>query len=103
MDEGVAIAKAKGIDLANDPWIMNCKAVSQGGSHGSDVYAHVTSMLDDVRNHNYTEVDWITGSIVRVAKEVGVPAPVHETLYRLVKAIETGWEFNALFEQQGQE
>ena len=91
MMEGVAIAKAQGIELSSDPWSMNCKAVQQGGSHGGEEYAHVTSMLDDVRNKSYTEVDWITGSIVRAAKEVGVPAPFHETLYRLVKAIEKGW------------
>lgn len=91
MAEGVAIARAKGIELSSDPWAMNCKAVSQGGSHGSEEYAHITSMLDDVRNRSYTEVDWITGSIVRVAHEVGVPAPYHETMYRLVKGIEKGW------------
>ncbi len=91
MAEGVAIARAKGIELNSDPWEMNCRAVSQGGSHGSEEYAHVTSMLGDVRNKSYTEVDWITGSIVRVARELGVPAPYHETLYRLVKAIEKGW------------
>ncbi len=91
MDEGVAIAKAQGIELKSDPFAMNCKAVSQGGSHGGEEYAHVTSMLDDVRHQSFTEVDWITGSIVRAAKEVGVPAPYHETLYRLVKAIEKGW------------
>ena len=91
MAEGVAIARAQGIELSSDPWKMNCKAVSQGGSHGSEVYAHITSMLDDVRNRRYTEVDWITGSIVRAAHEAGVPAPYHETMYRLVKAIEQGW------------
>lgn len=91
MAEGVAIARARGIELSSDPWKMNCKAVSQGGSHGSEEYAHITSMLDDVRNRNYTEVDWITGSIVRAAREVGVPAPYHETLYRLVKGIEKSW------------
>jgi 2-dehydropantoate 2-reductase len=91
MSEGVAIAKAQGFELSSDPWKMNCKAVSQGGSHGGEEYAHVTSMLDDVRHKSYTEVDWITGSIVRAAKEVGVPAPYHETMYRLVKAIEKGW------------
>jgi len=91
MAEGVAIAAAHGIELSSDPWAMNCKAVSQGGSHGSDEYAHITSMLDDVRHKRYTEVDWITGSIVRAAREVSVPAPYHETLYRLVKGIEQGW------------
>ncbi len=91
MAEGVAIARAQGIELSSDPWEMNCKAVSQGGSHGSEEYAHVTSMLDDVRRKSYTEVDWITGSIVRAAHEAGVPAPIHETLYRLVKGTEKSW------------
>ena len=91
MAEGVAIARAQGIELSSDPWKMNCKAVSQGGSHGSEEYAHITSMLDDVRNKSYTEVDWITGSIVRAAHAAGVPAPYHETMYRLVKGIEKGW------------
>ncbi|MCZ6831767.1 MAG: 2-dehydropantoate 2-reductase [Gammaproteobacteria bacterium] len=94
MAEGVAIANALGITLSSDPWAMNCKAVSQGGSHGTDEYAHITSMLDDVRNQTYTEVDWITGSIVRAAREAGVPAPHHETLYRLVKGIEKGWSLD---------
>ncbi|MEH6581867.1 MAG: 2-dehydropantoate 2-reductase [Halioglobus sp.] len=91
MEEGVAIASAQGIELSSDPWKMNCKAVSQGGSHGSEEYAHITSMLDDVRRKSYTEVDWITGSIVRAAREAGVPAPFHETMYRLVKGIEKSW------------
>lgn len=91
MAEGVAIAKAHGIELSSDPWKMNCKAVSQGGSHGSEEYAHVTSMLDDVRRKSYTEVDWITGSLVRAAHEVGMAAPFHETMYRLVKGLEKSW------------
>ncbi len=92
MVEGVAIARAHGIELSSDPWAMNCKAVSQGASHEGDEYAHVTSMLNDVRNKNDTEVDWITGSLVRAAAEVGVPAPYHETLYRLVKGLEASWQ-----------
>jgi 2-dehydropantoate 2-reductase len=91
MAEGVAIANAKGIELSSDPWAMNCQAVSQGDSHGGEEYAHITSMLNDVRNRNDTEVDWITGSIVRAAKETGIPAPYHETLYRLIKGVESSW------------
>lgn len=90
MDEGKAIASARGVDLADDPWKMNVKAVSHGQS-GDDEYGHVTSMLDDVRNKRATEVDWITGSIVREAQKAGLPAPYHETLYRLIKAHETSW------------
>lgn len=91
MDEGKAIAAACGVKLADDPWAMNVKAVSHGQS-GDDEYGHVTSMLSDVRDRRLTEVDWITGSIVRAAQQVGVPAPYHETLYRLVKAREASWQ-----------
>jgi 2-dehydropantoate 2-reductase len=92
MNEAKQIAAARGVILADDPWLMNVNAVNKGSTSGED-YAHVPSMLDDVRNKRLTEVDWITGSIVREAKKAGVPAPYHETLYRLVKAFESSWTF----------
>ncbi len=90
MDEAKRIAEARGVTLADDPWLMNVNAVRQGNTSGEE-YAHVPSMLDDVRNRRPTEIDWITGSIVREAKKAGIPAPYHETLYRLVKAHETSY------------
>ncbi len=90
MDEARRIAAARGVELADDPWKMNVQAVSRGSTSG-DEYAHVPSMLDDVRHGRQTEIDWITGSIVREAAKAGVPAPYHETLYRLVKARETAY------------
>lgn len=92
MHEAKRIAEARGVILADDPWEMNVRAVSKGSTSGED-YAHVPSMLDDVRNKRLTEVDWITGSIVREAEKAGVPAPYHETMYRLVKAFELSWSF----------
>jgi 2-dehydropantoate 2-reductase len=92
MNEAKEIAAARGVSLADDPWLMNVNAVNRGSTSGED-YAHVPSMLDDVRNKRLTEVDWITGSIVREAKKAGVPAPYHETMYRLVKAFELSWTF----------
>lgn len=91
MDEGRCIAAARGVSLADDPWEMNVRAVSHGQT-GNEEYGHVTSMLDDVRNRRLTEVDWITGAIVREAKKAGIAAPHHETLYRLVKALESSWQ-----------
>ncbi len=90
MDEAKRIAKARGVTLADDPWVMNVRAVNQGTTSGED-YAHIPSMLDDVRNKRLTEIDWITGAIVREAHKTGAPAPYHETLYRLVKAREQGY------------
>ncbi len=91
MAEGKRVAAALGIELYEDPWEMNVQAVSHG-STGADDYAHVFSMLDDVRNRRPTEVDWLTGAVVREAQRLGVPAPIHETMYRLVKARELSWQ-----------
>ncbi|WP_369162656.1 ketopantoate reductase family protein [Candidatus Thiodiazotropha sp. LNASS1] len=91
MDEGKRVAAARGVNLYEDPWEMNIEATSHGQT-GNDDYAHVPSMLEDVRAKRMTEVDWITGSIVREAAKAGIPAPINETLYRLVKALESSWK-----------
>lgn len=88
--EAKIIAEARGVTLADDPWEMNIQAVGQGKTGGDD-YAHIPSMLNDTRNERLTEIDWITGAIVREAAKEGIPAPYHETLYRLVKAKEASW------------
>lgn len=93
MDEGKRVAAAQGFELYEDPWEMNVKAVNHG-STGEDDYAHVFSMLDDVRAKRSTEVDWLTGAVVREGQRLGIPVPIHETMYRLVKARELSWEQN---------
>ena len=45
----------------------------------------------DVEAHRPTEIDQITGALVREAARVGVPVPLHTALYRLVKAREASW------------
>ena len=99
MEEGKRVAAALGIDLYEDPWAMNVKAVSHG-STGNQDYAHVFSMLDDVRQRRATEVDWLTGAVVREAARLGVPVPIHETLYRLVKGREASWNLRQPQEKQ---
>ncbi len=90
MDEGKQVAAARGVELFEDPWEMNIEAVSHGQSR-NDEYAHAPSMLEDVRAKRLTEIDWITGAIVREAVKAGIDAPINETLYRLVKAREGSW------------
>lgn len=91
MDEGKRVAAARGVELYEDPWLMNIEATSHGQTGNAD-YAHVPSMLEDVRAQRATEVDWITGAIVREAAKAGVASPINETLYRLVKARESSWK-----------
>jgi 2-dehydropantoate 2-reductase len=84
VDEGKAVAAAAGVELHEDPWEMNVLATRRGS-------AHYPSMLEDVDARRPTEIDLITGSLVREAERLGVPVPLHTALYRLVKAKEEGW------------
>ena len=84
VDEGKAVAAAAGIALHEDPWEMNVLATRRGS-------AHYPSMLEDVDARRPTEIDLITGSLVREAARYGVPVPLHTALLRLVKAKEASW------------
>lgn len=91
MQEGKEVAALQGIRLYEDPWAMNVRAVSHG-STGDEDYAHVFSMLSDVRARQPTEIDWLTGAIVRQARTLGIDVPIHEALFGLVKGLELSWE-----------
>lgn len=84
IDEGKEVAAAAGVTLGEDPWEMNVHATERGGTH-------YPSMLEDVKSHRPTEIDMITGSLVRAAHRVGVPVPLHETMERLIKAKEESY------------
>jgi 2-dehydropantoate 2-reductase len=91
IDEGRSVAAAAGVELHEDPWEMNVHAVQRGETLAAQGhYAHVPSMLEDVRSGRPTEVDFITGALVREAEKHGVPVPLHTAMYRLVKAREQG-------------
>jgi 2-dehydropantoate 2-reductase len=84
VDEGKRVAAAAGVTLHEDPWEMNVLATQRGS-------AHYPSMLEDVEARRPTEIDLITGSLVREAQRVNVPVPLHTALYRLIKAREDSW------------
>ena len=60
VDEGKAVAAAAGVELHDDPWEMNVLATQRGS-------AHYPSMLEDVEARRPTEIDLITGALVREA------------------------------------
>jgi 2-dehydropantoate 2-reductase len=84
MDEGKAVAAAAGVELWEDPWEMNVLATQRG-------HRHSPSMLEDVKAQRTTEIDLITGSLVREAAKHDVPVPRHTALYALVKAKEASY------------
>ena len=84
VDEGKRVAAAAGVELYDDPWEMNVLATKRGS-------AHYPSMLEDVEARRPTEVDLITGALVREADKHHIPAPLHTAMYRLVKAKEASY------------
>jgi 2-dehydropantoate 2-reductase len=84
IEEGKRVAAAAGIELHEDPWEMNVHATRRGS-------AHYPSMLEDAEAQRPTEIDLITGALVREAERLGVPVPLHTAMYRLVKAKEASW------------
>jgi 2-dehydropantoate 2-reductase len=84
VDEGKEVAAAAGIELHDDPWEMNVLATQRGS-------AHYPSMLEDVQAHRQTEIDLITGALVREAAKHDVPVPLHTALYGLLKGREASW------------
>ena len=85
VDEGKAVAAAAGIELHDDPWEMNVLATRRGS-------AHYPSMLEDVEAQRETEIELITGSLVREAGRHDVPVPLHTLLYALVRGKEASWQ-----------
>jgi 2-dehydropantoate 2-reductase len=84
VDEGKAVAASAGVQLHEDPWDMNVLATQRG-------HRHYPSMLEDVEAHRPTEVELISGALVRAARSHAVPVPLHTALYRLVKAKEASY------------
>ena len=84
VDEGKAVAKEAGIELHDDPWEMNVLATQRGS-------AHYPSMLEDVEAHRETEIELITGSLIREAERHQVDVPLHRMLYALVRGKEESW------------
>jgi 2-dehydropantoate 2-reductase len=80
--EGYAVAMKKGVKLGfSDP-------VAYVRDFGAKIPNARPSVLLDLMAKRLSEIDVINGSIPRVGKQVGVVAPVNETVTALVKAKE---------------
>lgn len=56
-----------------------------------DTYHHNSSTLQDIRKHQPTEIDTLTGKILELAREYGVEVPMNTMLYRQIKTIEANY------------
>lgn len=83
-DECVRVAQALGIKLEFDPMYL----VKKFRSGEMPLSKHAGSMAQDIEAGRETEIESMTGYIVRKANELGVPVPVTESVYRMAKGVE---------------
>ena len=56
---------------------------------------HKSSMLQDLQTGRKTEIDFLTGAVVRLAKSAGLSATRHQSICQLIKACEAADTFVA--------
>jgi 2-dehydropantoate 2-reductase len=81
--EAVQVANAYGYDLDGDERLSAIHDVLP------KVGAGKASMLQDHEAGRLTEIDYITGAVVRGAREHGIHTPVNDCLLTLIRATET--------------
>ena len=83
-NEVAQIAAAQGIPLPYADAARRTAEVSRATA------ANRSSMLQDISRAAPTEIDAISGEIVRFGQRLGIPTPVNEFLLRLIKDKEAG-------------
>ena len=80
--EAVEVSKGLGIEFDEKEILDNINKVSLNNPNG------YTSIYADLRDGRRTEVDTISGFVVKASKKCGVPAPTHEFVVEMIHAME---------------
>ena len=80
--ECIRVAEAQGIKLEFDPMYL----VKKIRSGQAPLTKHGGSMAQDIEAGRETELEAMTGYVVRKAEELRVPVP--ESVYRMAKGVE---------------
>jgi 2-dehydropantoate 2-reductase len=86
--EAIAVARAAGHPIDVEERLETIHRIVAGATAGK------ASMLQDVEAGRRTEIDVITGAVIRMAEQFGVNVPVNRALFALVKGVERARELN---------
>lgn len=84
--EVVALAAAEGVNLPLAPSLEAMARIAVAMS------AQLSSTAQDMARRKPSEIDHLNGFVSRRGRELGVPTPVNDTLYALVKLVEDGYK-----------
>ncbi len=85
LDEALAVAAAEGIELSRDEAIAGMETISEKGGTGDNK----SSLCVDILNRRPTEVEFIYGSVINLARKHGIATPVLDALRAIVKGLES--------------
>ena len=77
--EAARIGRALGVALAVDIESRTLTAIDNNPAHGK------SSQLVDLERGRRLELDGLSGAVIRLGKQTGVPTPVHGTVYAALK------------------
>ena len=80
--EAVAVAVAEGYDFNEAEILLTLRGIVENAGD------NITSIYADLRDGRKTEVDTISGAVVRAGKKVGVPTPTQAFVVELVHTME---------------
>jgi 2-dehydropantoate 2-reductase len=79
IEEVLAVGRARGAPILEDSLTWSMTALDQFPGQGR------ASLAKDFLAGNQVELEGITGVVIRLAREVGVPVPINATLYGILK------------------
>ncbi len=83
--EVVRLSVETGINLTDDDIADFIRVLGTLGADGK------TSMLQDVEAGRKTEVEIFAGTIIELGKKYGVPTPINDTLYKMIRTLEQSY------------
>ncbi|MEO8007359.1 MAG: 2-dehydropantoate 2-reductase [Betaproteobacteria bacterium] len=84
MEEVIAVGHAKGVKFETDI------AARQMSNIDSIPPTMVASMCGDLRRGNRLELPWLSGTVAKIGKELGVPTPANQFVYAALKLYAEG-------------
>jgi 2-dehydropantoate 2-reductase len=82
VEEALRVAEAKKIRLLHEDMLQAAYDLADKNANS------FSSMVQDMFKGKKTEIDFISGAVVRQGEQIGIKTPVNQTMTYLIKALE---------------
>jgi 2-dehydropantoate 2-reductase len=84
IEEVIAVGRARGVTLPDDLMDTTLTMIQNFPANSK------SSMLEDIERGRRLELPWLSGAVVRIGKEVGVPTPIHQFITAILTPFVSG-------------